>query len=91
MLFASLVTSSALACGGFFCDAVQPVVQDAEVVVFSVDEDAGPIGETTMHVQVSYEGPPTEFAWVLPVRGTPELQLSSQALFDAIIQQTGPT
>jgi hypothetical protein len=76
----------ALACGGFFCQTV-PVNQSAERIVFAVDEGAG---ETEMHVQVSYSGSAAEFAWIVPVSGTPKLKLTTDALFTALAAQTQP-
>ena len=51
------------ACGGFFCNANNPVTQSAERILFARDTEAG---EIAMHIQIQYEGPPTEFGWILP-------------------------
>ncbi|MCA9573342.1 MAG: DUF2330 domain-containing protein, partial [Myxococcales bacterium] len=59
-------------------------------MVFEVDPEDGASGTTTMHVQVTYEGPPIEFAWVVPVRGTPDLFVSNDSLFSALGQVTRP-
>lgn len=81
----------AAACGGFFCNNIDPVEQAGEVIVFEVDPEANDGGgETTMHVQVSYEGPPIEFAWVVPVKGEPDLFVSHDLLFQALGQITRP-
>lgn len=87
----SLTLDAALACGGLFCDGAAlppqtvPVEQTEEVVVFAVD----PVAETTtMHVQISYEGPVNEFAWILPVPGLPQLARSSERLFAQLANQT---
>ena len=82
-----LTLSGAFACGGLFCDAIQPVEQAGEQIVFAVDSQAG---TTTMHVEITYEGPAEEFAWVLPVRGVPELEVSSKDLFDLLDATTAP-
>lgn len=81
----------AAACGGFFCNNIDPVEQAGEVIVFEVDPEANDgDGETTMHVQVTYEGPPVEFAWVVPVKGEPDLFVSHDLLFQGLGQLTRP-
>ncbi|MEM6930409.1 MAG: DUF2330 domain-containing protein, partial [Myxococcota bacterium] len=72
------MTTDALACGGLFCNIAQPVLQNAERIVFEIDREQE-IVET--HVQISYEGPAEEFAWVVPVAAEPDLFLSTQGLF----------
>lgn len=76
---------SALACGGFFCNATQPVNQAAERILFSVQD-----GQTDMHVQIQYQGPPTGFGWILPVAPGVETTVSSEALFIALDRIYGP-
>ena len=51
----------ALACGGLFCNAVTPVNQAAERILFAVDGE-----QVHMHVRITYQGPPTDFGWLLP-------------------------
>lgn len=63
-----LTPSTADACGGFFCGNV-PVDQQAERVLFAVDETG-----TDMIVQISYRGAADEFAWVLPVPSIPDAE-----------------
>lgn len=79
-------TSVASACGGFFCSS-SPVDQEAERVLF-VQHD-----ENTIHqyVEIVYEGDPGDFAWVLPVPGTPELDVWHAAAFQALDAATQPT
>ncbi|MCB9671282.1 MAG: DUF2330 domain-containing protein [Alphaproteobacteria bacterium] len=83
--------SPAAACGGFFCDGLTPgfdlVEQTGEAVVFRIDDVAD---TTEMHVQVRYDGPPQEFAWVVPVRGTPQIALSHSVLFAGLDALTAP-
>ncbi|MEZ4436478.1 MAG: DUF2330 domain-containing protein [bacterium] len=68
--------AAALACGGLFCDNSQPVNQAAERILFARD------GETMhMHVRITYQGPPTEFGWLLPTARDVEVELSSEQLF----------
>ncbi|MAD60127.1 MAG: hypothetical protein CMH49_01255 [Myxococcales bacterium] len=76
---------SASACGGFFCNATQPVNQAAERILFSVQD-----GQTDMHVQIQYQGPPTGFGWILPVAPGVETTVSSEALFVALDRIYGP-
>jgi hypothetical protein len=86
-LLLSLSLSPAHACGGFFCNGQEPVDQAGEVVVFEVDEEAG---ETTMHVRVDYEGPASDFAWVVPVPANPETFITTGELFDVLDEATQP-
>jgi MYXO-CTERM domain-containing protein len=78
---------SAYACGGFFCSA-SPVDQNAERIVFAVDEQSQ---TTDMIVQIAYQGADDAFAWVLPVGSVPQKRevFPNEALapLDA---QTGP-
>jgi len=83
---ALFMPGEALACGGFMCDQAQPVMQNAERIVFGVDE----VGGVDMHVQVSYEGPSENFAWILPVPGEPEIFLSIDTLFSTLAVATAP-
>ena len=78
--------TSAFACGGFMCDQTQPVMQNAERIVFGADDQ----GNVDMHVQVSYEGPSENFAWILPTPGEPEIFLSIDTLFNRLALQTAP-
>ena len=55
------------ACGGFFCGQ-QPVDQQAERILFAIDEEAG---TTDMIVQIAYEGDADDFAWVVPLGQAP--------------------
>jgi hypothetical protein len=70
LLFVSVSVAArpALACGGFFCSA-SPVDQNAEKIVFAVDEVAN---TTDMIVQIAYQGDDEAFAWVLPVGAVPQ-------------------
>jgi len=78
--------SAALACGGLFCNATQPVNQSAERILFAQEDD----GKMHMHVRISYAGPPTDFAWLLPTPPDVETELSSEQLFQALDQQVAP-
>jgi len=76
----------AQACGGFFCSQAQPVIQNAERIAFSVDGD-----QIETHVQIFYEGPSEQFAWIVPVPTQPETFASTDVLFTTLAFQTGPT
>jgi hypothetical protein len=43
-----------------------------------------------MHIQIQYEGPPTEFGWILPTAPGVETTISSEALFIALDRVYGP-
>src|SRR6187399_3769125 len=59
----ALVPSSALACGGFFCNQSQPVNQAAEGIIFADNGD----GTVTAVIQIQYQGPSSSFSWLLPI------------------------
>ena len=58
----------------------QPVNQQAERIIFSHEED----GSVTAVIQIQYQGPSEQFAWMLPVAGSPEISVSSDAAFTRI-------
>lgn len=74
------------ACGGLFCSASAPVNQAAERIIFSKNAD----GTVTAVVQIQYEGPSEEFAWVLPVPGIPDVNVSSDLAFTRLQQASNP-
>jgi hypothetical protein len=74
------------ACGGFFCQLAQPVLQSGEAIVFGVEGN-----NVTMHVQILYEGPAEAFSWVLPVPFQPQVDVGSDRIFTALFQATLPT
>jgi MYXO-CTERM domain-containing protein len=78
--------SPAHACGGFFCNNNQPVNQAAERIIFSKNDD----GTVTAVIQIMYQGPSEEFAWLLPVQGEPEVNVSSDVAFQRLQQATNP-
>lgn len=81
-----LLSPSAHACGGMFCDAVIPVDQAAERIVFTLD------GTTVVtEVQIAYQGQDDDFAWIVPVPAEPELFISNDALFTRLANATVPT
>ena len=85
---ALLAPSPAHACGGFFCGQ-KPVDQQAERILFSVNDD----GTVTMVVQITYQGDSEDFAWVLPLATVPaveSLDTFPQAALTALDANTGP-
>ena len=82
----ALLPTPAQACGGFFCNNVQPVNQAAERIIFSQAED----GTVTAVIQIQYTGEAESFAWVLPVTGTPEVRVSSNLAFQRLQSATNP-
>jgi hypothetical protein len=92
-------TPEAHACGGFACNqaTLTPIIQTGERVLYIRNKL-----HTTMHVEVSYQGEPTSFGWLLPVPtrpmlpdGTPApldqiVRVSSQAIFDRLTEATAP-
>jgi MYXO-CTERM domain-containing protein len=80
-LLALAAPNVALACGGFFCNQSAPVDQTGETIIFGVDHEAETV---EMHVQVDYAGPAEDFAWVLPVKGEPDVFLSHSSLFQSL-------
>ena len=87
LVIAGLLTApgAALACGGVFCNATTPVNQAAERILFAQDGS-----KMHMHVRLSYQGPPTEFGWLLPAPPDVETALSSELLFTRLDAQFGP-
>jgi MYXO-CTERM domain-containing protein len=77
--------AAALACGGLFCNTAQPVNQSAERILFAQDGD-----QVEMVVQIQYQGPPTDFGWLLPTGADVETTLSSEQLFALMDQRFAP-
>jgi MYXO-CTERM domain-containing protein len=82
----TLLGEQAQACGGLFCNAAQPVNQAAERIVFATNDD-----RVTAVIEIMFEGPSNEFAWVLPVpAGEVEVGVGSKISLDRIEQQSNP-
>ncbi|MFO0634788.1 MAG: DUF2330 domain-containing protein [Nannocystaceae bacterium] len=81
------------ACGGTFCDSAgnpmeMPVNQTGENIFFVVAD-----GEVEAHIQIQYD-PTTaaaQFAWIVPVLGTPTFEVGSQQLFINLANGTVPS
>ena len=82
----ALRPDTAEACGGLFCNSSQPVNQAAERIIFANNGD----GTVTAVIEIKYEGPAEKFAWVLPVPGVPDVEISSVTAFDRLQQATNP-
>ena len=80
-----LLPSAALACGGFFCSA-QPVDQQAERIIFVMEDES----TVTSYVEITYQGEPEGFAWVVPVPEAPELDTWHGLAFNALDVATQP-
>ncbi len=87
MAVAALAADDAEACGGLFCNAVQPVVQVDERIIFVDHED----DTVTAVVQIAYAGPSEQFAWVIPIDGVPEIGVSSNVAFTRLQAATDPS
>ncbi len=81
-----LAPRPAHACGGLFCDSSRPVNQSAERIVFARGAD----GSVTAIIQIQYSGLAEHFGWVLPVAGSPDVGVSSNAAFTRLQQATNP-
>jgi len=86
LVWAILATDRAHACGGFFCSAATPVVQNSERIVF-VDNGDGTI---TAIIEIVYQGPSESFSWVLPVSGSPTVDVASSLLLAQLDTMTQP-
>ncbi len=86
-LAVGLASGEAEACGGLFCSSASPVNQAAERIVFAHDESAGRV---TAVIEILYQGPAEQFAWILPVSGTPDVSVSTNALLNRLQQATNP-
>ncbi len=87
LTWGGLTPKPANACGGFFCSAANPVNQAAEQIIFSDNGD----GTITAVIQIMYEGPAESFAWLLPIPGVPDVEVSSNAALDRLNNATNPT
>jgi len=75
----------AQACGGFFCNR-QAIDQSGENILFVYNDD----GTITTAIQIFYQGPSEEFAWILPVPAEPTVDVGTDAVFNALAGQTQP-
>lgn len=83
--------SDAAACGACFNPVGSPAPVTAHRMVLSISTR-----QTTLWDQIQYSGAPADFVWVLPVRGTPMVELADEGFFEALTIETqitmqGPT
>ncbi|MBK8256293.1 MAG: DUF2330 domain-containing protein [Polyangiaceae bacterium] len=84
---ATLASSNdASACGGCFVQQSENTQVSGHRMILSVSPEA-----TTLWDQITYTGAPESFAWVLPIKGTVEVGISSDALFQVLDQYTQVT
>jgi len=85
-----LLPSTAQGCGGFFCNAVQPVNQAAEGIIFADNGD----GTTTAVIQIQYQGPAATFSWLLPISSVPksdaDIGIASNVALQRLQSATNP-
>ncbi|HET7543947.1 MAG TPA: DUF2330 domain-containing protein [Polyangiaceae bacterium] len=83
--------STALACGGFFCNRAQPVNQAAEGIIFADNGD----GTVTAVIQIKYQGPSQNFSWLLPISSVPKVDsdigVASDVAFQRLQSATNPS
>jgi len=90
LALALLAPASAFACGGFFCNGITPIQQEAERILFEVQPD----DTITATVEVQYSGQPADFSWIVPVpRGfdASQVGIGDPELFNALEKSTAPT
>jgi hypothetical protein len=77
----------ARACGGcFHPPSMSGTVVTDHRMIFSVSP-----AQTTLYDQIKYQGSPSDFAWVLPIKSTVTVGVSSDVLFEALDQATQTT
>ncbi len=86
-----LAPTAAFACGGFFCSAVDPVLQSGERILFQVGEDDDGATTVTTVVEIQFEGAASDFGWVLPIPeviDTEDVSTAPPGLFDELEEAT---
>lgn len=84
---AVLLTPRAEACGGCFHPPSGPATQvTAHRMAFAVSPT-----RTILWDQIQYQGAPSSFGWVLPIRGKVDVGVSSDQLFQRLEAGTQPT
>lgn len=76
----------ASACGGCFHEDIQQMestVVTGHRMIISISKT-----QTTLWDQFEYSGAPQNFAWVLPIKGQVDYDVSSDALFETLEQRT---
>lgn len=75
--------TDAAACGGCFNPIGSPAPVNAHRMALSISPT-----QTTLWDQIEYGGSPEDFVWVLPVTGTPMVELADNAFFDSLTNTT---
>jgi MYXO-CTERM domain-containing protein len=70
------VPTEAHACGGCFVPPEENTQVTGHRMIYSLS-----MTQTTLYDQIEYVGAPESFSWVLPIHGTVDVGLSSDALF----------
>jgi hypothetical protein len=84
--FGMIGISDAAACGCFAPpDPSVPIVQAGERILFAARD-----GQVIAHIQIQYQGTAQDFGWLLPLPSVPTLELSTDEVFNQLIQQTQP-
>ena len=83
-LLGAIAVERVIACGGFFCQLV-PINQAGEQIIFRQDGDM-----VTAVVLIQYAGEASDFSWVVPVPGIPELSTGSDLVFSPLELATRP-
>ena len=76
---------TAHACGGFFCNR-QAIDQSGENILFAYNDD----GTVTTVVQILYQGPSEQFAWILPIPAEPTVSVGTDEIFRQLAASTTP-
>ncbi len=80
-------SAQSVACGGLFCSSTNPVNQAAERIIFADNGD----DSITAVIEIQYQGPSEQFAWVLPLpKGDVDVAVSSKIALDRLQQQSNP-
>ena len=85
LIVSVLSVSAATACGGLFCQNV-PVDQQAERIIFTVNDD----DTISAYVQINYTGSAPDFSWVVPVPSVPEVDVAEMSSFNELSNLTAP-
>jgi hypothetical protein len=78
-----LPVEEAQACGGCFVQQSENTQVSGHRMVLSISST-----QTTLWDQITYDGDPSEFAWVLPIKGQVEIGTSSDLLFGVLESAT---
>ncbi|HEX7663777.1 MAG TPA: DUF2330 domain-containing protein [Polyangiaceae bacterium] len=81
---------SARACGGCFHPPPPPTQSVSDITDERMMLAVSP-QQTTLYDQIRYSGTPSSFAWVLPIKGTVDVGLSADVMFDTIDAYTTTT